>query len=65
MKENVTKSVPLAGAAWDGGTKIFINKGVNGRWVDTLSDADSLVYENRAELGLGKECADWLKYGNQ
>jgi aryl sulfotransferase len=27
MKHNATKSVPLAGAAWDGGAKIFINKG--------------------------------------
>ena len=65
MKENATKSVPLAGAAWDDGAKVFINKGVNGRWADTLSDADSMEYETRAELELGKECADWLKLGNQ
>jgi len=65
MKENATKSVPLAGAAWDDGAKVFINKGVNGRWADTLSDADSMEYETRAELELGKECADWLKSGNQ
>lgn len=64
MKENGSKSVPLAGAAWDGGAKTFINKGVNGRWADTLSDADSLEYEKRAELELGKACADWLKYGD-
>ncbi len=64
MKHNATKSVPLAGAAWDGGAKIFINKGVNGRWVDTLSDADLQEYEERAELELGKECAELLKYGD-
>jgi aryl sulfotransferase len=44
MKQNATKSVPLAGVVWDGRAKIFINKGVNGRWVDTLSDADSQEY---------------------
>ena len=65
MKQNATKSVPLAGAAWDGGTKIFINKGVYGCWVNTLSYAESQEYEERAELELGKECAEWLKYGNQ
>ncbi len=26
MKENVTKSMPLAGVAWDGGAKTFIKK---------------------------------------
>jgi aryl sulfotransferase len=64
MKQNATKSVPLGGAFWDEGAKVFINKGVNGRWADTLSDADCLEYEKRAELELGKECADWLKSGN-
>jgi aryl sulfotransferase len=64
IKQNATKSVPLAGAAWDGGAKIFINKGVNGRWVDTLSDTDSQEYEERAELELSKECAELLKYGD-
>lgn len=57
--------MPLAGADCDGGAKIFFNKGVNGRWVDTLSDAVSQEYEERAELELGKECAELLKYGEQ
>lgn len=35
MKENATKSVPFAGAAWDGGAKVFIKRGVNGGWFDT------------------------------
>jgi aryl sulfotransferase len=65
MKNNATKSVPLGGAFWDDGAKVFINKGVNGRWADTLSDADSKKYEKQAELELGKECADWLKSGHQ
>ena len=40
MKRNATKSVPLAGAFWDAGAEVFINKGVNGRWRDTLTAAD-------------------------
>ena len=30
-------SVPLGGAFWDAGAEVFINKGVNGRWSDTLT----------------------------
>lgn len=64
MKENAVKSVPLGGAFWDEGAKVFINKGVNGRWTDTLSTDDVNAYEKRAEQELGKECAEWLKSGN-
>ena len=37
MKANATKSVPLGGAFWDRGAEVFINKGINGRWKDTLT----------------------------
>lgn len=60
MKQNATKSVPLGGAFWDGGAKVFINKGVNGRWMDTLTAKDSADYEARALHELGYECAHWL-----
>jgi hypothetical protein len=40
MKRNATKSVPLGGAFWDAGAEVFIHKGVNGRWRDTLSEAE-------------------------
>lgn len=60
MKKNATKSVPLGGAFWDGGAQTFINKGVNGRWTDTLTAADSAEYEARAVSELGPECARWL-----
>jgi len=65
MKKNAVKSVPLGGAFWDKGAKVFINKGVNGRWKDILSEDASNEYEKRAELELGKECADWLKRESQ
>lgn len=63
MKANAIKSVPLGGAFWDAGAKVFINKGVNGRWQETLTPEESAEYEHRAEVELGAECAQWLKAG--
>lgn len=63
MKKNAAKSVPLGGAFWDGGAEVFINKGVNGRWADTLSADASAEYEARAVSELGPECARWLASG--
>ncbi|MGL4542531.1 MAG: hypothetical protein ACRCUI_08495 [Polymorphobacter sp.] len=65
MKANATKSVPLAGAFWDAGAEVFINKGVNGRWHDTLSDAESAAVEARAVAEFGPECAAWLAVGSR
>jgi len=63
MKQNATKSVPLGGAFWDAGAKVFINKGVNGRWKDLLSVEATHEYEERAESELGADCAHWLANG--
>lgn len=60
MKKNATRSVPLGGAFWDGGAETFINKGINGRWADTLTAADIAEYEARTVRELGPECARWL-----
>jgi len=63
MKENATKSVPLGGAFWDAGAKVFIHKGVNGRWRDTLSADESAAFEARAVQELGAECAHFMATG--
>lgn len=63
MKQNATMSVPLGGAFWDGGAEVFINKGTNGRWADTLTAEESVEYATRAERELGKDCARWLATG--
>lgn len=63
MKEHATKSVPLGGAFWDGGSKTFINKGVNGRWKDVLSQEDSSKYEEMAMEKFGEDCARWINTG--
>lgn len=65
MKQNATKSVPLGGAFWDAGAEVFINKGVNGRWSDTLTAEESVEYLAKAEAELGKECAHWLATGQR
>jgi len=63
MKKHSIKSVPLGGAFWDGGSDTFINKGVNGRWKDTLSKEDSDRYEKMCIENLGADCAAWLNTG--
>ena len=63
MKQNAIKSTPLGGAFWDAGAQVFINKGTNGRWKDTLTEDDSAAYERKAEEELGKEAARWLATG--
>ena len=65
MKKNATYSAPLGGAFWDGGAETFINKGVNGRWHDTLTPDDIRLYETRAVAELGPECAAWLATGRR
>jgi aryl sulfotransferase len=63
MKANATKSVPLGGAFWDAGAQVFINKGVNGRWHDVLTPAESAAYESLAIKELGEPCARWIAGG--
>lgn len=63
MKQNPVKSVPLGGSFWEGGAQTFIHKGVNGRWVETLTQKDVVEYEARARKELGQECAQWLATG--
>ena len=64
MKKNATKSVPLGGAFWDAGAEVFINKGVNGRWSETLTPEEVAEYETRSRTELGDECAHWLATGD-
>ena len=63
MKKNATKTVPLGGAFWDAGAEVFINKGVNGRWSNTLTPEEVAEYETRSRSELGDECAHWLATG--
>jgi aryl sulfotransferase len=63
MKAHAERYAPAGGMFWEGGAETFINKGVNGRWHEVLSPAESLAYERMAEARLGADCARWLKTG--
>ena len=65
MKANVNKTAVGEGLAWDGGAKIFMHRGVNGRWSDTLTLDEVAEYEARAARELGPECARWLASGDR
>ena len=64
MKRNAARAAPLGGVFWDGGAATFINKGVNGRWRETLTAEDVRNYEARALAELGPDCARWIANGN-
>jgi aryl sulfotransferase len=63
MKAHADQMTPLGGAIFDGGGETFINKGLNGRWKDVLSDAESAAYMAKALEMLGPDCARWLETG--
>ncbi|MGZ8096658.1 MAG: sulfotransferase domain-containing protein, partial [Methylosarcina sp.] len=63
MKRYAHHCAPLGGVFWDGGAQVFINKGTDGRWRDTLGLADRREYEARAVAELGEDCAHWLASG--
>ena len=63
MKAHADKVAPLGGAVFEGGASDFMNKGVNGRWRDTLSEAESHDYEKMAVEKLGPDCARWVATG--
>ncbi|MET0293452.1 MAG: sulfotransferase domain-containing protein [Phenylobacterium sp.] len=63
MKAHAANVAPLGGAIFEGGAETFINKGVNGRWRDVLTEDDCAWYEALAEEKLGPDCARWLKTG--
>lgn len=63
MKANADKVTPGGGSHWEGGGRTFINRGVNGRWKDTLTPEEIADYEARAVRELGPDCAHWLATG--
>lgn len=53
----MTAKSPRDGGFWDAGAEVVINKGVTGRWIDTLTAGEVVEYEARAEKELGRDCA--------
>ena len=63
MKECGQKCLPLNGAFWNEGSKDFVNKGLNGRWRDVLTQSDIEEFESISKKKLGNDCCSWLMYG--
>ena len=63
MKAHAEHAAPMGGIMWKGGAQTFVNKGTNGRWRDTLDEAEVKAYEAKALKELGPECANWLTHG--
>lgn len=61
MKAHASQTAPAGGAFWEGGGDSFIHKGTNGRWHETLTQADNARYEALARQKLGEDCASWLR----
>jgi len=64
MKANASKSLPFGGMFWDGGSRVFVNKGINGRWRNVLTQEEVRRYEVTAERELGPACAAWFASGS-
>ncbi len=60
MREHGQKIVPIVGLFWKGGARIFINNGVNGRWLEVLTEVDNAAYNQTAREQLGEAYAQWL-----
>ena len=55
--------MPLGGSIFDGGARVFINKGTNGRWRDVLTEEDIARYEAEVARNLTPDWAKWLATG--
>ncbi len=65
MRAAAETYVPDGGSSWKGGAKTFINKGMNGRWKDILSDEELALYDVACEKELSPECRYWLENGGE
>jgi aryl sulfotransferase len=63
MKSRASEMAPRGGAVWKGGAATFINKGINGRWRDALSEDEIAAYDAKGLAELGPECFRWLTTG--
>jgi aryl sulfotransferase len=62
MREQA-KKFEVLDHVFEGGGANFINKGINGRWKDVLSQEEIDRCDDVALENLGEECARWLKTG--
>ena len=65
MRANADSYVPDGGISWKGGSKTFLNKGINGRWRDLLAEEELQLYEAAAKKSLSFDCRYWLENGGE
>jgi aryl sulfotransferase len=65
MKRQGEEMMPQLRLAFDHGAERFLNKGVNGRWKDFLTDADLARYEALVQRRLSPALAAWLAGGRR
>jgi aryl sulfotransferase len=63
MKSNADSYVPDGGSHWKGGAQTFMNKGINGRWREVLSNDELAQYDALCEQALTPDCRRWLEFG--
>ena len=65
MRANADSYVPDGGISWKGGSKTFLNKGINGRWRDLLAEEELQLYEVATKKSLSFDCRYWLENGGE
>ena len=65
MRANADSYVPDGGISWKGGSKTFLNKGINGRWRDLLAEEELQLYEVATKKSLSFDCRHWLENGGE
>ena len=65
MRANADSYVPDGGISWKGGSKTFLNKGINGRWRDLLAEKELQLYEVATKKSLSFDCRYWLENGGE
>ena len=63
MRKRGEDYVPSGGAPWKGGSRSFLNKGVNGRWQGIFSEEELALYDAACERTLSEDCRAWLEKG--
>jgi aryl sulfotransferase len=63
MRGQGAQLMPDADHAWNGGSRRFLYKGVNGRWKDVLTAEDRAAYEAKVSFEFSPSLAAWQEHG--
>jgi aryl sulfotransferase len=63
MKAQGGELLPILDTIFEGGSQTFINKGVNGRWKDVLTDADLARFDRLSTAKFTPSARAWIEGG--